>query len=80
MDKPSTPVYSVKAHDDIINAIDTAGSQDANYGPPEIVTASRDGCIKVWDVRVKEKPVAVIAPAAGQPKADAWAVAFGMCR
>lgn len=39
------PVYSVKAHKEIINAIDGVGGY-IGEGAPEIVTASRDGmCI-----------------------------------
>jgi WD40 repeat protein len=62
-------VWSVKGHDEIVNCIDTAP------GPVEIVTGSRDGCVKVWDVRVKDA-VAVIIPKDGT-RQDTWAVAFG---
>lgn len=47
-------------------------------GPPEIVTGSKDGTVKIWDTRQKEKPVAKISPAAGEATdRDTWAVAFG---
>ena len=29
-----------------------------NIGAPELVTGSRDGTVKVWDVRIRDKPVA----------------------
>lgn len=50
-------------------------------GAPEIVTGSRDGIVKVWDIRQKECPVACMAPAAesegGSGTRDCWTVAFG---
>ncbi|KAI8855051.1 WD40-repeat-containing domain protein [Chytridium lagenaria] len=71
------PVYNVKAHESIINCVDGAGGVGIQPGAPEIVTGSRDGFVKVWDVRQKDKPVATVGPEEGQPKQDAWAVAFG---
>lgn len=46
-------------------------------GAPEIVTGSRDGTVKVWDPRQKEKPVVCIEPAEEKEKRDCWTVAFG---
>lgn len=50
-------------------------------GGPEIVTGSRDGSVKVWDVRQPQVPVANIAPAAesegGTGCRDCWTVTFG---
>lgn len=63
-----------QAHDGIINAIDGAGSR---RGPPEIVTAGRDGCVRIWDTRQKYKEVTSLVPAAGEKIVDCWAVAFG---
>ncbi|KAJ3217084.1 WD repeat-containing protein 92 [Dinochytrium kinnereticum] len=77
LERLEQPVFSAKAHDSIINCIDGAGGVGVQPGPPEIVTGSRDGFVKVWDVRQKEKAVATIGPEEGQPKQDAWAVAFG---
>ncbi|KAJ3289480.1 WD repeat-containing protein 92 [Rhizoclosmatium sp. JEL0117] len=77
LERPEVPVFSVKAHDSIINCIDGCGGVGVHTGPPEIVTGSRDGTVKVWDVRQKDKPVAVISPAEGEPKRDVWTVAFG---
>mmetsp|Transcript_14170 Transcript_14170/g.26657 ORF Transcript_14170/g.26657 Transcript_14170/m.26657 type:complete len:359 (-) Transcript_14170:2658-3734(-) len=69
--------YKVKAHDAIINSIDGAGGGPSAYGQPEIVTGSRDGCVKVWDPRT---PNAVLAlEPAEEVKPDCWAVAFGNC-
>ena len=36
-------MYSVKAHKEIINAIDGVGGLGVGEGAPEIVTAGRDG-------------------------------------
>ena len=35
------------------------------YGAPELVTAGRDGAVRVWDVRQKEAPVACFEPGEG---------------
>ena len=43
MDHTELPVYSVQAHDQIINCIDGAGGIGINCGAPEIATGSRDG-------------------------------------
>ncbi|KAI8612714.1 WD40-repeat-containing domain protein [Chytriomyces sp. MP71] len=77
LERTEVPVYSVKAHESIVNCIDGAGGVGVHAGPPEIVTGSRDGTVKVWDVRQKDKPVAVISPAEGEKTRDAWTVAFG---
>lgn len=79
------PVYSVDAHaPHIVNAIDGC----AGPGPREIATGGRDGVVRVWDVRQKDKPVALLEPAVAsgdrdrtsrddQPRPDCWTVAFG---
>ena len=59
---PQGPIFSVKAHDQIINAIDGVAGLGVGRGAPEIVTASRDGNVKVWDPRLKDRPVACMQP------------------
>ncbi|XP_075223991.1 dynein axonemal assembly factor 10 [Lycorma delicatula] len=71
------PIYSVNAHKEIINAIDGIGGQSIGCGAPEIVTGSRDGSVKVWDPRQKEKPVAIMEPDEGEVRRDCWTVTFG---
>lgn len=71
------PVYSTKGHKEIINCIDGVGGMGIGEGAPEIVTGSRDGCVKVWDPRQKTDPVATMEPGEGETKRDCWAVAFG---
>jgi hypothetical protein len=43
MEKLDQPIYSVKGHTEIINAIDGVGGLGIGEGAPEIATASRDG-------------------------------------
>ncbi len=74
------PVTATKGHEDFINAIDGFGGVGAvDKGAPEIATASRDGTVKVWDPRIKDRPVACVQPMEGEQRRDAWAVAFGNC-
>ena len=67
--------FSVKAHEGIVNCVEGAGN--TGYGPPELVTGGRDGCVRVWDPR-QNSPV-VSLEAAEQIKPDCWSVAFGNC-
>lgn len=57
------PVFEAQAHASIINAMDGFGGQAKGYGPPEIATCGRDGCVRVWDVRQGDAPVAAFEPA-----------------
>lgn len=77
LEKIESPVYSVKAHSEIINSIDGIGGLGIGEGAPEIATASRDGAVKVWDPRQKDVPVAIIEPADGETRRDAWTTCFG---
>ncbi|CAL4131827.1 unnamed protein product, partial [Meganyctiphanes norvegica] len=71
------PLYSVKAHNEIINTIDGVGGLNIGKGAPEIATGSRDGLVKVWDPRQRDRPVVTIEPKEGEQKRDCWTVAFG---
>lgn len=77
LERLESPVYSVKAHSEIINSIDGIGGLGIGEGAPEIATSSRDGSVKVWDPRQKEVAVAVIEPAEGETRRDAWTTCFG---
>lgn len=76
LSRQDVPVFSVQGHNGIINACDGIGGQTVGYGAPEIVTGGRDGCVRVWDPRVKE-PVVSLEPDEGQAVRDCWTVAFG---
>lgn len=72
------PIFSVKGHKEIINAVDAVGGLGVGRGAPEIATASRDGCVKIWDPRLKDRPVACMQPKGDIAKPrDCWTVAFG---
>jgi len=77
LERFDTPLMDVKAHTSIVNAIDGVGGAHKGYGAPELVTAGRDGCVRVWDVRQKDAPVASFEPADGVAPRDCWSVAFG---
>ncbi|KAF8061309.1 WDR92 [Scenedesmus sp. PABB004] len=47
------------------------------FGPPELVTCGRDGCVRVWDVRQHDAPTAAFEPADPTNVRDCWCVAFG---
>ncbi|GAB5360384.1 hypothetical protein AAMO2058_000623100 [Amorphochlora amoebiformis] len=70
------PVFTTKAHSSIINCIDGVGGLNIGNGAPELVTGSRDGCVRVWDPR-QTTPVCSIEPAKGEDPRECWAVAFG---
>lgn len=66
------PLVTFKAHESIINSIDSLNQADK---PQELVTGSRDGCVKVWDMRQPEK--AVLTVKSKDDSKDIWSVAYG---
>lgn len=84
MERPDLPIFNVEAHSSIINCLDGMGGKQIDCGAPEIVTGSRDGAVKVWDIRQGNSPVVDMTPEppSNLPpslnwKRDCWAVAFG---
>ncbi|XP_055902319.1 dynein axonemal assembly factor 10 [Eupeodes corollae] len=81
LERPEVPVYNVEAHKSIINSIDAVGGKQVDCGAPEIVTGSRDGSVKVWDIRQGSAPVIDMTPEPSTDEKsqtrDCWAVAFG---
>lgn len=68
--------HETQAHRSMVNTLDVAGGLHTP-GPNEVVTGSRDGTVKLWDLRQKE-PVLVLEPAdKGDTPPDCWAVALG---
>lgn len=70
-----SPIYSVQAHESIINCIDGVGGLPGR-GAPEIVTGGKDGCVRVWDPRI-DHAVVSLEPEKNQSPRDCWTVAFG---
>ena len=69
------PIYSIKAHEQIINTIDGVAGLGIGQGAPEIVTGSRDGFVKVWDTRLRDRPVACMQPKEGS-KGEKFLIQF----
>ena len=71
-------IFKVKAHEGMVNYVDSIGGLDTGYGAPEILTGGRDGKVRLWDPRQTaivlsqepEKDSAGLIP-------DCWAVGFG---
>lgn len=76
LERPEVPIYDVRGHGSMINCMDGIGGLNVGGGAPELVTGGHDGCVKVWDPRIKE-PVASLEPSPGQANRDCWAVCFG---
>ncbi len=55
LERIEAPVYSVKAHAEIVNTLDGCGGLGIGGGAPELVTGSRDGesiphtCTECWN-------------------------------
>ncbi|PNW72329.1 hypothetical protein CHLRE_16g672600v5 [Chlamydomonas reinhardtii] len=77
LENTAQPVFTAQAHASIVNAIDGCGGQAKGYGAPELATCGRDGCVRVWDVRQQDAPVAAFEPADPNNVRDCWCVAFG---
>jgi len=73
----SSTIYSVEASSEgVVNAIDGIGGSGKGHGAPELVTASKDGSVRVWDPRV-DQSVVTLEPETGTAARDCWTVAFG---
>ncbi|KAL6763097.1 WD40-repeat-containing domain protein [Haematococcus lacustris] len=77
LEHTNKPVFDVQAHASIVNQVDGFGGQARGCGAPELVTCGRDGCVRVWDVRQQDAPVAAFEPADSSNIRDCWCVAFG---
>ncbi len=69
--------YETKAHNGIINSIDTVGGISGK-GAVEIVTGGRDGKVNLWDPRQKD-PVLTLEPEKSSNGVipDCWTVGLG---
>jgi WD repeat-containing protein 92 len=56
----------------LLTMIMCAWLQARGYGAPELVTCGRDGCVRVWDVRQQDAPVAAFEPADASNIRDCW--------
>lgn len=66
LERPETALYNVQAHASIVNNVDGMGGPAKGFGAPELATCGRDGCVRVWDVRQQDAPVAAFEPGEGQ--------------
>ena len=95
MNNKVNTVFSQQAHTSIMNSIDGCGGgshSNGGYGAAEIVTGGRDGCVRLWDIRVPE-PILALEPNTASTQTisqinknanaplptprDCWTVAFG---
>lgn len=79
-----SPLYTVAAHNGMVNCLDAIGGGNMhNCGAPEIITGGSDGCVKIWDPRQTDEPVACMSPADSSATKgttlarECWCVAFG---
>ena len=72
--KDAGELFSVKAHEGLVNAIDGIGG--VTCGAPELATGGKDGCVKIWDTRVNNAVVTLNADKSSSAR-DCWSVAFG---
>mmetsp|Transcript_15064 Transcript_15064/g.42864 ORF Transcript_15064/g.42864 Transcript_15064/m.42864 type:complete len:334 (-) Transcript_15064:17-1018(-) len=74
LERAEVPVLSVNAHSTIINQIDGCGStvHGEGTGPPEVVSASRDRQVCLWDIRQGDRESVHIAL-----QNDIFSVCFG---
>ncbi len=68
--------WQAQAHHKVVNSVDGAGAEGQGYGPCELVTGGRDGCVSVWDPRQKT-PVVTLEPVETEVTPDCWSVSFG---
>jgi WD40 repeat protein len=68
--------YSVQAHSQIINSLDTVGGI-IGEGAIEIVTGSRDGKVKLWDPRQSDNVLCLEPDNKENVNPDCWCVSFG---
>jgi len=74
LDQPHHPSFSTKGHQTLVNAVDACGGTSRGGGAPELVSAGRDGLVRLWDIRQKEPVATIGSPENGR---DCWAVAIG---
>ncbi|KAF8937911.1 hypothetical protein BGZ58_001936 [Dissophora ornata] len=82
LSRTEVPLSMFKAHEDVVNCIDGAGSVT---GRPEFVTGGHDGIVKLWDMRQNHKedvggapsPISNMSPKRGHGGNDVWCIAMG---
>ena len=78
LERIESPVYSVKAHDKIINSIDGIGGLGIGNGAPELVTGSRDGKsiinLSIIDLLVNKRSCSLSCMKCGNLRWQAYAL------
>lgn len=64
LQNPEHSLCDTEAHSGAVNGMDGFGGSSKSHGPPEIATCGRDGCVRVFDVRQIQTPVASFQPTA----------------
>ncbi|KAK3822791.1 MAG: WD40-repeat-containing domain protein [Benniella sp.] len=81
LSRTEVPVSIFKAHEDVVNCMDGAGSLS---GRPEFITGCRDGTVRLWDIRQNHKeasgapsPLSDMSLKKGRQGHEVWCVALG---
>ncbi|KJP86294.1 hypothetical protein AK88_04108 [Plasmodium fragile] len=73
INRMSTPYYTIKKHTKLINKVECKNYKNNNL----VVSASRDGSVKIFDIRTNNEVVSLEPPKDSAYIPDCWCVATG---